>query len=123
MATDEQIAPVISIRRGRDVDTEDPFRQFTSAGLVNARFGIDGGEPQFWGYHRPDQEWNGWDKPGFIREVAGLIADWANNNEPGNAWWEGDVLHVRGDDHVDRVTPDELGLYTFDGWAWLKVRG
>lgn len=122
MSVDRRIATVTAIHQPWQIDVEAPFRRFRRAGLTNARFGIDGREP-FWGYHDPDHRWNGWATPGFIREVAGLIADWVNHGEPGTAWWDGDVLRVRGGDgeYVDAIEPDDLGLYRFDGWIWLEA--
>lgn len=118
----ERLATVTPIHRSRRIDVDAPFRQFREAGLVNERFAIDGREA-FWGYHDPDRRWNGWATPGFIRVVAELIADWVNRDEPGNAWWEGDVLHVVGGDgeYVEKIVPDALGLYRFDGWIWLEA--
>lgn len=77
----------------------------------------------FWGYHDPARRWNGWATPTFCREVTSLIADWVNQAEPDTAWWEGSVLCLRGGDrsYVDRLEPDELGLYGFDGWVWLEA--
>jgi hypothetical protein len=92
-------------------------------GLVHDRFAIDDQDP-FWGYHDPVVRWNGWATPRFIREVAGLVADWVNEAEPGTAWWEGEVLHCRGGngEYIDEIVPDELGLYRFDGWTWLEAQ-
>ena len=61
----------------------------------------------------------------FCREVTGLIVDWVNESEPDTAWWEGSVLHVRGGDrsYINRLEPDDLGLYSFDGWVWLVLQG
>lgn len=114
---------VIPIRRAGRVDIDAPFRKFRRAGLTNARFGIEGADPLFWGYHDPRRRWNGWATPGFCHEVADLIMDWVNDAEPGTAWWDGDVLdHVGGDGSgVDHIEPDELGLYRFDGWVWLEA--
>ena len=49
--------------------------------------------------------------------------DWVNESEPDTAWWEGSVLHVRGGDrsYINRLEPDDLGLYSFDGWVWLEA--
>jgi len=90
-------------------------------GLVHDRFGIDG-QCWFWGYHDPADRWNGWATPRFIREVAGLIVDWVNQGDPQTAWWEDEVLCCCGGDgeYVERVAPDEYGLYRFDGWIWLE---
>lgn len=114
---------IVPIRWTGQVDVEAPFREYRLAGLVSTRFGIGGGEPLFWGYHNPQDRWNGWATPGFCREVAGLIVDWVNREEPDTAWWDGEVLHVRGGDrsYVDEVRPDDLGLYRFDGWVWLET--
>jgi hypothetical protein len=115
-------ADIITFRRPGEIDPEAAFREFRSAGLVNARFGVDGAGPLFWGYHDPDVRWNGWAVPGFIPVVAGLIAQWLNDVEEGSAWWEGETLCVPDTDRtmVDRIEPDELGLYRFDGWVWLE---
>lgn len=122
MVPSGHIAPVVRIEGPQGLDCDAPFRRFRRAGLVNARFAIDGREP-FWGYYDPDRRWNGWATPGFIQEVARLITDWVNRDDPGTAWWEGDVLHVRANDgeFIDEIEPDELGLYRFDGWIWLEV--
>lgn len=117
------MAKVIPIPGPGQIDVGAPFRRYRRAGLVHARFGIDGIAPLFWGYHDPLRRWNGWATPGFCREVATLIADWVNEGKPGTAWWVGEVLHcVGGDgDYIDEITPDELGLYRFDGWVWLEA--
>lgn len=117
------LAQVIPLRRPAAVDVEAPFRRFRDAGLVNAQFAIDGGE-RFWGYHDPDERWNGWATPRFLREVAGLIVDWVNSSEPGTAWWEGETLHCLGGDgeYVEQILPDDLGLYRFGGWIWLETQ-
>lgn len=122
MGENSGMATVSQLRQALRLDVEAPFRKYRSAGLVNARFGIDGCEPFFWGYHVPDSRWNGWATPSFCREVASLIAHWVNSGDPGTAWWEGDVLHVVGGDgsYVDELQPDDLGLYRFDGWVWLE---
>jgi len=89
----------------------------------HTRFGIDGIEPFFWGYHDPACRWNGWATPCFCREVVELIVQWINTEEPGRAWWEGDVLRLVGGDgaYVDELRPADLGLYRFDGWVWLEA--
>lgn len=97
-------------------------RQLRQAGLANAEFAIDSRD-RFRRFHDPDRRWNGWATPGFIRGVAGLIADWVNGDEPDSAWWEGDTLHVRGGDgtYVDKIDPDRLGLNHFGGWIGLEA--
>lgn len=124
MTEQPSLATVIPFRKSKHIDVEAPFRRFRQAGLVNAQFAIDGRD-LFWGYHDPNRRWNGWATPGFIREVAELIADWVNGDEPGSTWWEGETLHVRGGDgtYVEEVDPDRLGLYRFDGWIWLESDG
>lgn len=123
MAGSGRLATVTPIRSSSRVRVAAPFRRFRRAGLLNARFGIEGLEPFFWGYHDPGCRWNGWATPRFCREVVGLIVRWINTEDPGRAWWEGDVLHlVGGDDaYIDELRPDELGLYRFDGWVWLEA--
>lgn len=96
--------------------------EYERAVLTPDRFGIDGA-PFFWGYHDELSRWNGWARPCFSREVAERIADWVNHGQPGTAWWEGSSLCLRpaDADEVQRVEPDELGLYSFDGWAWSEM--
>jgi hypothetical protein len=105
-------------------DLDAPFRRYANVGLVNARFAIDDG-PAFWGYHDPAERWNGWAVPRFTREAASLIADWLNSGEAGQALWDGETLAVRGQSEdprdVDRIEPDPLGCYRFDGWCWLET--
>ena len=122
MSPNERLATVTPIRPPFRPDVEALFRKFRQAGLVNERFAIDGRDA-FWGYHDPDRRWNGWATPGFIRDVAELIADWVNRDEPETAWWEEDVLHVVGGDgeYVEKIVPDSLCLYWFDGWIWLEA--
>lgn len=96
-------------------------RRFSDAGLTANRFGIEGAAPWFWGYHVPGQRWNGWATPRFCREVVSLIVDWVNEGGEGRAWWVGRTLAVEGDERVDLLEPDELGLYAFDGWVWLEI--
>jgi hypothetical protein len=105
------------------IDIDEPFRHYREAGLVHTRFGIDGGDPLFWGYHDPARRWNGWAVPRFCREVAMLIVEWLNESEPDMAWQTGRTLAVRDADrtYVDMIEPDQLGLYQFDGWVWLEV--
>lgn len=105
------------------IDIDAPFRRYREAGLVHTRFGIDGGDPLFWGYHDPARRWNGWAVPRFCHEVAMLIVDWLNESEPDMAWWIGRTLVVRDDERmsVDMIEPDRLGLYQFDGWVWLEA--
>lgn len=116
------MASVTRISRSSGGDTDTSFEKLRRAGLVNSRFAIDGRQP-FWGYHDSERRWNGWATPGFVRHVVDLIANWVNHDEPGTAWWEGDVLHVRGGDgeFVDEIAPDELGVYRFNGWIWLEA--
>jgi hypothetical protein len=105
------------------VDADALFRRYRKAGLVNAQFGIDGEAPLFWGYHRPGEEWNWWDIPGFCREVVMLIADWVKSGDTLALHWEGQRLHVRDNDegYEDIIESDALGLYRFDGWTWLEA--
>lgn len=123
MTPSDRPTTAASTSRSGQIDVEAPFRKYHRAGLVNDKFGIDGCEPFFWGYHDPGRRWNGWATPGFCREVANLIADWINRTDPSAAWWEGDVLHVVGGDgsYVDQIQPDDLDLYRFDGWVWLEA--
>lgn len=116
------MATVIPIRRAVAA-VEEAFAKYENAKLVNAHFGIDGAEPLFWGYHRADDRWNGWATPGFIYSVTVLIAEWLNQETPDTAWWDRDVLCVRNTEshYVDRLEPDQLGLYHFDGWCWLAA--
>lgn len=122
MTACDKLASVTPIVHPSGVDVKAPFRRFRRAGLVNARFAIDGREA-FWGYHNAELRWNGWATPGFIREVAELIADWVNKDDPGTAWWDSEVLLVRSGDgeFIENITSDELGLYRFDGWIWLEA--
>jgi hypothetical protein len=106
----------------------DAFQRYADAGLVNARFAIDGVPPAWWGYHVPGDRWNGWATPSFTREAMTLIAEYLNSdqgNGPDSAWWEGETLCIRGSapgqrDDIERYEPDDLGLYPFDGWCWIE---
>lgn len=122
MRKSDELATVTVLHQTEHVGSEAPFQRFWHANLVNAQFAIDG-RRAFWGYHDPYEDWNGWATPGFIREVTGLIMDWLNDDEPGTAWWDGEVLNVNNvdSDYVDVIEPDELGLYHFGGWIWLEV--
>jgi hypothetical protein len=121
-ATGERVGEVVPLPRRGELDVDTPFRPFRHAGLINARFAIDGQQP-FWGYHDPRRRWNGWATPGFLRPVADLIVAWLDQAEPGMSWWDREVLHVLGGDgdYVEKITVDELGLYRFEGWIWLEV--
>lgn len=109
------------------MDSEAPFRRYADAGLVSERFRIDDG-PVYWGYHVPGERWNGWATPLFTREVVTLIMEWLNSDDGdgrSSAWWEDATLCVRGqgfdqEEDIERITPDDLGLYAFDGWCWLE---
>jgi hypothetical protein len=109
-----------------DLDAKmDPFAEYRAAGLVNARFGIDGAPPYFWGYIHPGQTWNGWDTPRFGKQVAELIAEWVTSpDEVSTWWWDGDDLAIRlpGAENIEILVPDHLGLYQFDGWSWTELQ-
>ena len=121
-ATGGRVGEAVPLHPRGEVDVDAPFRPFRDAGLINERFAIEGQQP-FWGYHDSDRRWNGWATPGFLRPVADLIVTWLNQIEPGMCWWDGEVLHVLGGDgdYVEKIRPDKLGLYRFDGWIWLEA--
>lgn len=96
--------------------------------LQRGTFGIDGDGDRV-GY-TDGRRWNGWEIPGFSREVITSISDELNAEGYYTCGWDGDVLVVSCEDadEPDRLVPvvretedGTLTLYYFDGWCWSRV--
>ena len=61
--------------------------------LKKNRFAIENMHP-FEGYHRPGDQWNGWEKPYFEWDEALKIVEWIND------WTGTDQLRVDNDNHL-----------------------
>lgn len=94
---------------------------------VNQRFTIDN-QGELWGYHVPDNLWNGWQTPVFEKEE---LLRWLQEQLPGqDVRYDPDLDAIRcpeegkDPDHqwaygFDVLTADGIKrMYAPDGWCW-----
>lgn len=93
------------------------------------------GEGMFFGYHNPDETWNGFECPFFplseVERIAVLVDDMNSTDEPCSVIVRGDSVIVRTseyvgfceplrehDEEVPTVVVDGVTLYGVGSWSW-----
>ena len=124
------LARSVSVARASEQrQNEWEAKQVRDGGYVRCTFSL-AGEGMFYGYHRPNETWNGFACPFFplseVERIATLVDMMNSTDERCDVIVRGDVVVIREEPFDGEVVEQQVATISVDGetlygvgaWAW-----